>query len=164
RSVWQPLSLLRLLELFDLPLARLALTMGAVQVVNLLSYRIELFVLDHYRGISRVGVYSIAVQTGEMLWIVAGAIATAVTAPLRRLRRRRSERARLCRRRSAGVDVLRAASAHIPGEPRALGNRRPMSYPPAGAKGAASRGRLRGRDGLRGAGSSAYGRRLGPVP
>jgi O-antigen/teichoic acid export membrane protein len=81
RGVWRPLSLMQLLELFDLPLARLALTMGAVQVVNLLSYRIELFVLDHYRGISRVGVYSIAVQTGEMLWIIAGAIATAVTAP-----------------------------------------------------------------------------------
>jgi O-antigen/teichoic acid export membrane protein len=81
RAIWQPFLMRRLLELFDLPLARLALTMGAVQVVALISYRIELFVLDRYRGIGRVGVYSVAVQTGEMLWLVAAAIATAVTAP-----------------------------------------------------------------------------------
>src|SRR5207253_4984471 len=81
RDLWKPLPLARLLEFFNLPLARLALTMGAVQVVNLISYRIELLVLDRSRGIARVGVYSIAVQTAEMLWLVAGAIATAVTAP-----------------------------------------------------------------------------------
>jgi O-antigen/teichoic acid export membrane protein len=81
RNIWQPLPLSRLLDFFNLPLARLALTMGAVQVVNLISYRVELFVLDRYRGIGQVGVYSIAVQTGEMLWLIAGAIATAVTAP-----------------------------------------------------------------------------------
>jgi O-antigen/teichoic acid export membrane protein len=81
RNVWQPLPLRRLLDFFNLPLAQLALTMGAVQVVNLISYRIELFVLDRDRGIAQVGVYSIAVQAGEMLWLVAGALATAVTAP-----------------------------------------------------------------------------------
>jgi O-antigen/teichoic acid export membrane protein len=81
RNIWQPLPIRRLLDFFNLPLARLALTMGAVQVVNLISYRIELFVLDRDRSIAQVGVYSIAVQTGEMLWLVAGAIATAVTAP-----------------------------------------------------------------------------------
>jgi len=82
RGIWLPLPLWRLLDLFNVELARLALTMGAVQVVNLISYRIELFVLDRYRGIGRVGVYSIAVQTGEMLWLVAGAIAASVTAPI----------------------------------------------------------------------------------
>jgi O-antigen/teichoic acid export membrane protein len=81
RGIWMPLPLSRLLDLFNVELARLALTMGAVQVVNLISYRIELFVLDRYRGIRRVGVYSIAVQTVEILWLVAGAIAAAVTAP-----------------------------------------------------------------------------------
>ena len=81
RDVWRPLALERLLELFDMPLARMALTMGAVQVVNLIGYRIELIVLAHERGVGGVGVYSIAVQTGEMLWLVAGAIAASVTAP-----------------------------------------------------------------------------------
>jgi O-antigen/teichoic acid export membrane protein len=81
RRLWQPFAVRSLVRLFDPPLARLALTMGAVQVVALTSYRIELFVLDRYGGISRVGVYSVAVQTAEILWLVAGAIATAVTAP-----------------------------------------------------------------------------------
>jgi O-antigen/teichoic acid export membrane protein len=81
RNVWQPFAVRQILALFDLPLARLALTMGAVQVVNLVSYRVELFVLDRSRGVGRVGVYSVAVQTAEVLWLIAGAIATAVTAP-----------------------------------------------------------------------------------
>jgi len=55
--------------------------MGAVQVVNLVSYRIELFLLDGYRGIRAVGVYSIAVQAAETIWVIAAAIATSVTAP-----------------------------------------------------------------------------------
>jgi O-antigen/teichoic acid export membrane protein len=81
RDVWQPMPLARLLDLYDRPLARLALTMGAVQVVNLVAYRIELIVLDRERGVGGVGVYSIAVQTGEMLWLIAGALAASVTAP-----------------------------------------------------------------------------------
>ena len=81
RDVWVPMQMRQLLDLFNRPLAELALTMGAVQVVNLVSYRVELIVLDSSRGISRVGVYSIAVQTAEMLWLIAGALTTAVTAP-----------------------------------------------------------------------------------
>lgn len=81
RDVWVPMPLKDLVELFNRPLARLALTMGAVQVVNLISYRVELIVLDRSRGITQVGIYSIAVQTAEMLWLIAGAMTTAVTAP-----------------------------------------------------------------------------------
>ena len=80
RSVWVPMRWRKLLDLFSFPLAELALTMGAVQVVNLISYRVELLVLDHYRDINQVGIYSISVQTAEMLWLVAGALATAMTA------------------------------------------------------------------------------------
>jgi len=80
RHVWMPVPLRRFLELFSRRLARLALTMGAVQVVNLVSYRVELIVLERSRGLSQVGIYSIAVQTGEMLWLIAGALTTAVTA------------------------------------------------------------------------------------
>ena len=77
RHVWAPFALD---ELVDLALARLALTMGAVQVVNLISYRIELFILDRYRGIGAVGIYSISMQAAEAIWLVAAAIATSVTA------------------------------------------------------------------------------------
>jgi O-antigen/teichoic acid export membrane protein len=79
RNVWIPLPLRRLLELFNRRLAELALTMGAVQVLNLLSYRIELIVLQRSRGVAAVGVYSIAVQTAEMLWLIGGALTTAIT-------------------------------------------------------------------------------------
>jgi O-antigen/teichoic acid export membrane protein len=81
RNEWRPFALEGLLDLLSLTLARLALVMGAVQVVNLVSYRIELFLLDGYRGIRAVGVYSIAVQAAETIWVIAAAIATSVTAP-----------------------------------------------------------------------------------
>jgi len=78
RHVWTPFALD---DLVDVALARLAITMGAVQVVNLISYRIELFILDRYRGIGAVGIYSISMQAAEAIWLVAAAIATSVTAP-----------------------------------------------------------------------------------
>jgi O-antigen/teichoic acid export membrane protein len=61
---------------------RLALTMGAVQVVNLVGYRVELFLLEYYDGVAAVGVYSIAIQAGEALWLIPAAIATAITGPV----------------------------------------------------------------------------------
>jgi O-antigen/teichoic acid export membrane protein len=78
RHVWTPFTVD---DLFDGALARLAITMGAVQVVNLISYRVELFILDRYRGIGAVGIYSISMQAAEAIWLVAAAIATSVTAP-----------------------------------------------------------------------------------
>ncbi len=78
RHVWAPFALD---DLVDVALARLAITMGAVQVVNLISYRIELFILDRYRGIGAVGIYSISIQAAEAIWLVAAAIATSITAP-----------------------------------------------------------------------------------
>src|SRR5207249_2564949 len=60
----------------------LALLMGVVQVVNLVSYRAELFVLGREDGNAAVGVYSIALQAVESMWLVPQAIATAVTAPV----------------------------------------------------------------------------------
>lgn len=81
RDIWVPMSMRQLLDLYSRPLAQLALTMGAVQVVQLISYRVELFVLDRSRGVGQVGVYSIAVQTAEMLWLIAGSMTTAVTGP-----------------------------------------------------------------------------------
>ncbi|MDQ5821900.1 MAG: hypothetical protein M3540_10700 [Actinomycetota bacterium] len=77
RRVWSPIGLD---ELLDVALARLAITMGAVQVVNLISYRVELFILDRYRGIGAVGIYSISMQAAEAIWLVAAAIATSITA------------------------------------------------------------------------------------
>src|SRR6266849_5759508 len=56
--------------------------MGAVQLVALVSYRAELFVLGRESGNAAVGVYSIALQAVESMWLVPAAIATGVTAPV----------------------------------------------------------------------------------
>lgn len=81
RDIWHPPDVPRLLDEDARTLARLALVMGAVQVVNLISYRAELFVLDRVDGLDAVGIYSIAMQAAEALWLIPAAIATAVTAP-----------------------------------------------------------------------------------
>jgi O-antigen/teichoic acid export membrane protein len=81
RVIWHPPSVPPLADEHARTLARLALVMGAVQVVNLISYRVELFVLERLEGLDDVGVYSIAMQAAEALWLIPAAIATAVTAP-----------------------------------------------------------------------------------
>jgi O-antigen/teichoic acid export membrane protein len=62
-------------------LLRLALAMGAANVITLASYRIELFILDRFEPRDEVGIYSIAVAVAESLWLVTTAFATAVWAP-----------------------------------------------------------------------------------
>jgi O-antigen/teichoic acid export membrane protein len=79
---WRPDRALHLFDHASLATLRLALVMGAVQVVNLVSYRAELFVLGRESGNAAVGVYSIALQAVESMWLVPQAIATAVTAPV----------------------------------------------------------------------------------
>jgi O-antigen/teichoic acid export membrane protein len=80
RDVWQPFHFDRLGDAVSRSLIRLALTMGALQVIALIGYRIELFVLEAIEGVRAVGVYSIANQTVESIWLIAAAIATAITA------------------------------------------------------------------------------------
>jgi O-antigen/teichoic acid export membrane protein len=82
RDVWQPFQFGRLVDSVSRALTRLALTMGALQVIALIGYRIELFVLEAIEGVRAVGVYSIANQTVESIWLIAAAIATAITAPV----------------------------------------------------------------------------------
>jgi O-antigen/teichoic acid export membrane protein len=81
RDVWLPLTRPRIADSSARLLARLALAMGAVQVVNLVSYRVELFILERHEGLAAVGIYSIAMQAAEAMWLVPAAVATAVTAP-----------------------------------------------------------------------------------
>jgi O-antigen/teichoic acid export membrane protein len=81
RDLWLPVEPPRLLDPAARLLVRLALAMGAVQVLNLVSYRIELFILERYDGLADVGIYSIAMQAAEGLWLISAAVAQAVTAP-----------------------------------------------------------------------------------
>ena len=81
RDLWLPLRLPAIADRTGRLLVSLAVTMGAVQVVNLVSYRIELIVLERSRGLDDVGIYSIAMQAAEAMWLISAAVANAVTAP-----------------------------------------------------------------------------------
>ena len=81
RDVWLPLGPSPVWDEHGRTILRLALVMGGVQVVNLIAYRVELFILEWYDGVDAVGIYSIAMQAAEAIWLVPAAIATAITGP-----------------------------------------------------------------------------------
>ena len=82
RDVWSPFRLESLVDSPSRILVTLALAMGALQVISLVGYRAELFVLEALEGVDAVGIYSIANQAAESMWLIAAAIATAITAPV----------------------------------------------------------------------------------
>jgi O-antigen/teichoic acid export membrane protein len=82
RDLVMPVDVPPFLDVHGRTILRLALVMGAVQVVNLIGYRVELFLLEYYDGVAAVGVYSIAMQAAEALWLIPAAIATAITGPV----------------------------------------------------------------------------------
>ena len=82
RDLWLPPARAPLLDRAGRAILWLGMGMGAVQIVNLIGYRIELFVLDRFRGLAEVGIYSIAMQAAEAIWLVPAAVASAVTAPV----------------------------------------------------------------------------------
>jgi O-antigen/teichoic acid export membrane protein len=108
RDVWRPFRLGPLLDGPSQTLVRLALTMGALQVISLIGYRAELFVLEAMKGVDAVGIYSIANQAAESMWLIAAAIATAITAPV--VHAREAEAVALIRR-SLGKSLLYTAAA-----------------------------------------------------
>jgi O-antigen/teichoic acid export membrane protein len=111
RDVWHPFRLERFLDGVGRTLARLALAMGAMQVISLIGYRAELFVLEALDGVRAVGVYSIANQAAESMWLVAAAIATAITAPV--VRAGPAEAAALVRRSVVRALLFTAALAAV---------------------------------------------------
>ena len=113
RDLWLPLDLPPVADRSARLLARLAVAMGAVHVINLVSYRIELFVLDRYGALSDVGLYSIAMQAAEALWLIAAAVANAVTAPA--IHETDERAARLVARAAGRGLVLTAAVAALVG-------------------------------------------------
>lgn len=54
--------------------ARFIVVIGLTNVVSLLNYRVTLFVIEHFKGLSDAGVYSVAMQVGELLWMVSSAV------------------------------------------------------------------------------------------
>lgn len=80
RSLWWPPVGLRSLAGTS-PILMLGLRIGVVNLVSLVNYRIELIILEAYRGLNGVGIYSLATSLAELLWLVSSAVSTAIIAP-----------------------------------------------------------------------------------
>jgi len=80
RSMWWPPVALGSVRGMA-PMLSFGLRIGIVNLLSLVNYRIELIILENYRGLNGVGIYSLATSLGELLWLVSSAIATAVVAP-----------------------------------------------------------------------------------
>ncbi len=59
---------------------RFIAVIGLTNLVSLLNYKADLFLVEHFLGLSATGVYSIAVAVAELLWLVSSAVTTAAYA------------------------------------------------------------------------------------
>jgi O-antigen/teichoic acid export membrane protein len=55
-------------------------TIGATNLVGLMNYRADLFLVEHFLGLALTGVYSIAVMVAELLWLLSSAVTQAAYA------------------------------------------------------------------------------------
>lgn len=55
-------------------------TIGATNLVGLMNYKIDLFLVQHFLGLSATGIYSIAVIAAELLWFVSSSVTQAAYA------------------------------------------------------------------------------------
>ncbi len=60
------------------PVWRFAALIGLTNVISLLNYRVNLFLVERLDGLAAVGIYSVAVTVAELLWLVSSAVTTAV--------------------------------------------------------------------------------------
>jgi O-antigen/teichoic acid export membrane protein len=54
--------------------ARFVVEIGITNVVSLLNYRVTLFLVERQDGLAAAGVYSVAVQVAELLWLLSSAL------------------------------------------------------------------------------------------
>lgn len=54
--------------------------LGLVNLITFLNYRIDMFLVLHFLGTARLGLYSVAVSGAEMLWFTSTAVITAIYA------------------------------------------------------------------------------------
>ncbi|MBL8327708.1 MAG: polysaccharide biosynthesis C-terminal domain-containing protein [Rubrivivax sp.] len=62
------------------PEARFVIVIGLTNLVSLMNYKVDLFLVERFMGLSATGVYSIAVAVAELLWLVSSAVTTAAYA------------------------------------------------------------------------------------
>jgi len=44
-------------------------------IMGMLTYRLDFYILDHFKGSTQVGLYALAVNTGQLIWYVSNPIA-----------------------------------------------------------------------------------------
>jgi O-antigen/teichoic acid export membrane protein len=59
---------------------RFAAVIGLTNLVGLLNYKVDLFLVERLVGLSQTGVYSVAVMVAELLWLVSSSISQAAYA------------------------------------------------------------------------------------
>ena len=59
---------------------RFVAVIGLTNLVSLLNYKVDLFLVERFLGLGPTGVYSIAVAVAELLWLVSSAVTTAAYA------------------------------------------------------------------------------------
>ena len=59
----------------------LGLKAGIVNLVALINYRVEFFLLRAWHSLGDVGVYSLSISLGELLWLLSASVTTVVVAP-----------------------------------------------------------------------------------
>ncbi|MFM2448001.1 MAG: hypothetical protein RIS44_451 [Pseudomonadota bacterium] len=62
------------------PAWRFVALIGLTNVISLLNYRVNLFLVERLDGLAAAGIYSVAVTVAELLWLVSSAVTTAVYA------------------------------------------------------------------------------------
>jgi len=58
-------------------IARFTLTVGLANALSLLNLRATLFLLERWHGLEAAGVYAVAVQVAELLWVLSAAVSVA---------------------------------------------------------------------------------------
>jgi O-antigen/teichoic acid export membrane protein len=61
------------------PMLKLGLALGVVNLVGVLNYRVELFVIQAFDGLDSVGIYSVAASFAELAWLPVTALAMVST-------------------------------------------------------------------------------------
>ena len=59
---------------------RFVAVIGMTNVIGLLNYKIDLFLVEHFLGRASTGVYSVAVMVAELLWLVSSSVTQAAYA------------------------------------------------------------------------------------
>lgn len=96
RKVWLPPAFGAVTPSSVWALAVFGAQTGLADLISFFNYRVDLFLLELFRGTAQVGVYSVAVNCAEALWFISSAVSVVIYARVGMLPR--DEAARLTAR------------------------------------------------------------------